>query len=66
MKGTVITDSDHAFAHNARVEGLAFIYVGTWVKCALLPVICADFGLLRDSYAHFYHFEHLLPQNRTA
>lgn len=30
-----------------------------WAKCATLPVICIDFSLSQDSYAHFSRIEYL-------
>lgn len=43
------------------VKGIAFKNAALWVNCALLPVICAGNGLLRDNCAHFYRIECLLP-----
>ena len=43
------------------VNGYAFENAIVWVKSALLPVICAIFGLLRGYCAHFRRIECLLP-----
>ena len=63
MNLTVIVDGDNTFADCECIKGYAFINAVAWVKCALLPVLCAVFGLLQDKSAHFYRIECLLPQS---
>lgn len=48
------------------IEGKAFKNAALWVKCAFLPVICADFGLLQIRYTHLCRIECLLPHISIA
>ena len=57
---------DRMFADCEHFRGNAFIKAISWVKCALLPVICARFGLSQDSCAHFSRIECLLPTGSTG
>jgi ribose/xylose/arabinose/galactoside ABC-type transport system permease subunit len=58
-KGSVYTNCE-------CVKGCAFKNAALWVKCALLPHICAIFGLLRGYCAHYCRIECLLPHMVTA
>ena len=54
------------FARCECVKGFAYSKAASGVKCALLPVICAGFGLSREYCAHFSRVEYLSPHNRCA
>lgn len=63
MNITVVVSDDNVFVDCEYIKGYAFINAAAWAKSALLPVICAAFGLSQDSYAHFSRIGCLLPQN---
>jgi len=58
----VMDSGDNVYTHVECVNGFAFKIAAAGVKCALLPVICAVFGQLRDICAHDCRFERLSPR----
>ncbi len=48
------------------IKGYAFKNAAVGVKYALLPVICANSGLLQDHCAHYSRIECLLPHISPA
>jgi len=62
----MLTSAGLAVVSLECIKGYAFKMEAAWVKCALLPVICANFGLLRDSCAHLYHLDCLSPRYSLA
>lgn len=62
----MLTSAGSAVVSLECIKGYAFEMAAAWVKCALLPIICANFGLLRDSCAHFYRLDCLLPRHSLA
>lgn len=66
MNITVFSSSGNVYSYCECINGFAFKNVTSWVKCALLPVICAGFALSQDSCAHFGRIECLLPHNSCA
>ncbi|MCL2081318.1 MAG: hypothetical protein FWH16_04390 [Oscillospiraceae bacterium] len=63
MKIKLVADKNDVYGNRERIARFASLYAVAWAKCALLPVICAVFGILRDNCAHFSRVEYLLPQN---
>ena len=61
MNISVFAQNDNVFSNCECIKGYAFKNAAVWVKCALLPVICANFGQSGDSCAHFSRVECLLP-----
>ena len=61
MNISVFVQNDNVFANCECIKGYAYFKSAIWVNCALLPVICADFGQSQDNHAHFSRFECLLP-----
>ena len=61
MNISTFKQNDNVFFVCESIKGYSFSNVSTWADCALLPVICVHSGQLRDSFAHFYHIEYLLP-----
>lgn len=61
MNITAFASLGNVYANCEWIKGFAFKNAALWVKCALLPVICAGFGLSQDNCAHFGRFEYLLP-----
>ena len=61
MNITVFANQGDVFASYECIKGYAFKNVASWVKCAILPVICANFGRSQDNCAHFSRIECLLP-----
>ena len=53
MNLKVYMSGGNAFADCEIVKGFAFNTTAAWDKCALLPVLVADFGLARGNCAHF-------------
>lgn len=54
------------FVNCECINGYAFKNAASWVKSALLPVICAIFDQLRDYYVRFCRVECLLPHISAA
>jgi len=61
MNISVFAQNDSVFANCECIKGYAFNNMAAWVKCALLPVICDNFGQSQDNCAHFNRIECLLP-----
>lgn len=61
MNLAVIADSVGVLVNCECVKGHAYEIAATWVKCALLPVLAAIFGLTGDSCAHLRRTECLSP-----
>ena len=61
MNISVFSTGGNVYLNYECVKGFTFKNAAAWVKCALLPVICANFGLLRGYCAHFCRIEYLLP-----
>ena len=66
MNITVFASEGNVFANCECINGCVFKKAAAWDNCALLPVICDSFALLRDNCAHFDRFECLLPHNSLA
>lgn len=62
MNISAFSSDGNVFVNCEYVKSFAFKNAASWVKYALLPVICAIFGISQGSYAHFYRFGCLLPQ----
>lgn len=62
MNISAFSSDGNVFVNCEYVKSFAFKNAASWVKYAILPVICAIFGILQDSYAHYYRIECLLPQ----
>jgi len=62
MNLTIIVDEDEVFAACEYIKGYTFNNAAVGVKYALLPVICAIFGLSQDRYVHLSRIECLSPQ----
>ncbi len=61
MKLSTLVSGGEVFASCECMLGYAFDMGSLGVNCALLSVICAGFGLLRDRCAHFYRSVRLSP-----
>ena len=48
------------------IHGIAYKNTAAGARCAHLPNLCANFGLLRNYCAHFCRMEYLSPHSRTA
>ena len=57
---------DNVFVNYECIKGYAFKNAAAWVKSAILPVICAVWGLSGDNCAHFCRIECLLPKYYTC
>jgi hypothetical protein len=66
MNITLFASHGNVFVNCECIKGYAFKNALTRVNSALLPVICAGFGILRDNCAHFRRVECLLPHNSFA
>jgi len=66
MNITVFVNKGNVFASCECIHGYAFKNAVSLVKCALLPVICADFGCLQDNCVNFDRVECLLPYNNPV
>ena len=53
--------SGNVYRNCECIKGFAFKNTAVWVKCALLPVICAGFGILKGNCAHLGRIGYLLP-----
>ena len=63
MNITGFASGGEAFVSCECVKGFAYKNAAIGAKCALLPVICADFGLSRDIRARFQ--PHRMPPAST-
>jgi len=63
---TMIADRNEVFVTCEYIKGYAYKNGALWVNYALLPVICAVFGLSQDNCAHLSRIGCLLPHNRCA
>ncbi|MCL1873067.1 MAG: hypothetical protein FWF85_03000 [Clostridiales bacterium] len=66
MNITVFASSGNVFVNCEYIKGFSFKNTAIGDKSALLPVICAAFGLLQNNYAYFSRIECLLPQSHAA
>jgi hypothetical protein len=60
---TVIVDNSDVIAGCECIKGIAFNNAVSWVKCALLPIMCAIFGISHDNCVQFDRVEYLSPQS---
>ena len=63
MSFTVFASNNSVFINCECVQGFAFTNAALGDNCALSPVICAGFGLLRDNCALFRRVERLSPHS---
>ena len=66
MNITSFVSSGNVYLNCESIKGYAFRKTSLWGKCALLPVICADFELRQDKCAHLRLIERLLPHDCSA
>lgn len=66
MNLIVFATDGNVFTDCECIKGYAFKNAAAWVKCTLLSVICAVFGLSQGNCAHFSRIECLLPHNCPA
>lgn len=62
MNISVFYSNGNVYVNCECIKGHTFKNAALWVKSALLPILCANFGLSRDNYVHFCRFEYLLPR----
>ena len=63
---TMIADRDEVFVACEYINDYAFKNGALGVEYALLPVICAGFGLSQDNCAHLSRIGCLSPHNCCA
>lgn len=66
MNISAFCSNGNVYVNCECIKGYAFKNAASWVKFALLPVICANFGQLRDDCVHFRRIECLLPHTSPA
>lgn len=66
MNVSTFYNNGNVYVNCECIHGYAYKNAAIWVKSALLLVICANYGYLRDFYAHLCRFECLLPQLSPA
>ena len=66
MNMTTYVSGGNVYVNCECVHGYAFDNAALRAKSAVLPVICANFGILQDKSAHFYRIGCLLPHIASA
>jgi hypothetical protein len=66
MNISVFRSGRDVYVNREPIKNYASKNVVSGVKSALLPVICANSGLLQDNCVHFYRVECLLPHMVSA
>ncbi len=61
MNLSTIVSGGSVFNRCDMIHGISFANAAKWDRSALLPIICANFALLRDNCAHLYRYEYLSP-----